>query len=105
MADFRVVCTEQVPANEPKDHAHIVAVGVGDDPEKAAERMTLDQVIARIDAGDRFYTRGVTTGRVAWIEKVPCPTCRRVWIIRTQADAVWDNNLDGGVRRCRSFGT
>ena len=31
MATYRIICTNQEPANKPPQHAHIVAVGVGID--------------------------------------------------------------------------
>ena len=56
--DYRIVCTEQEPAQNPPKHAHIVAVGTGSDPNSATSRFTLTQVIQMMDTGDRFYTRG-----------------------------------------------
>jgi hypothetical protein len=57
-------------------------------------------VLKAIDAGDLFYTIGLTSGKVAQIEKIVCPSCRRVYVIRSTPDAVKDNNLDS-LRRCR----
>lgn len=103
MADYRIVCTVQEPADQPPTHAHIVAVGTGTDPAQAAKRWTLDEVLTAMDRGDRFYTQGERTGRVALVEKYVCARCRRTYI-RSNPDAVADNNLDG-LRPCRSFGT
>ena len=98
MADYRIVCTEQEPAGAPPKHAHIVAVGTGDDPNRAAQRLTTDQVIAMMNRGDRFYTKGERSGRVAFVIQVQCTPCRRT-IIKSAPDAVEDNNLDS-LRYC-----
>jgi hypothetical protein len=90
---YRIVCTEQQPINRPFNHAHIVAVGVGSDPGAASERLTLGQVLAKIDAGHSFYTQGPRTGKIAHVEAVYCPPCEHR-IIRSHRDAVLDNNLD-----------
>ena len=96
--NFQIVCTEQVPAQNPPKHAHIVAVGVGDDPNRANKRLSLNTVIQMMDDGDRFYTRGQKTGRIAWVEKYICTSCRK-YHIRSAPDATTDNNLDS-LRYC-----
>lgn len=101
MAEYRIVCTTQVPVYEPTTHAHIVAVGTGDDPKTYSKYWTLDQILSAIDSGHVFYTRGETSGKVALVEKIVCPSCRRVYIIRSKADAVKDNNLDS-LPRCQT---
>ena len=98
MADYRIVCTEQEPAGAPPKHAHIVAVGVGNDPNRAAQRLTTEQVIAMMDRGDRFFTKGDRSGRIAFVVKVYCTQCGRT-IIKSAPDAVLDNNLDS-LRYC-----
>lgn len=98
MTTYRIVCTNQEPATEPPQHAHIVAVGIGDDPNRATQRLTLAEVIQMIDRGDQFYTQGVQSGKVAKVEKYACQYCRR-YHIRSAADAVKDNNLDN-LRIC-----
>jgi hypothetical protein len=98
VATYRIVCTEQVPVNEPNRRAHIVAVGTGTDPTRYTRRWSLDEVLTAMDRGDRFYTQGVQSGKVANVEKYVCQNCRRVFI-RSTADAVADNNLDN-LRRC-----
>ena len=98
MAYYRIVCTEQEPAYLPTTHAHIVAVGTGDDPDRATQRWTLDQVLAAMDRGEVFYTRGKSSGAVALVEKYVCSRCHRTYI-RSTPDAVADNNLDN-LRRC-----
>ena len=98
MADYRIVCTDQEPFYQPTTHAHIVAVGTGTDPNKADQRWTLDEVLNAMDRGDRFYTVGVGSGKVALVEKYTCTSCWRTHI-RSSPDAVTDNNLDS-LRRC-----
>ena len=98
MADHRVVCTEQVPASAHPRNAKIVAVGTGTDPGKASKRWTVAKVVGAIDQGHRFYTQGKASGKIALVEKYWCGACA-VWHIRTNADAVLDNNLDS-LRTC-----
>ena len=99
--DYRIVCTEQEPAQNPPQYAHIVAVGIGKNPDKADRRLTLNQVIQMMDNGDRFFTQGLQTGKVAWVEKYLCSYCKR-YHIRSSPDATTDNNLDS-LRYCRSW--
>lgn len=93
MANFRIICTTQLPANKPPQHAHIVSVGVGTEPTKYTSKFTLVEVINSINAGNTFYTQGATTGKVARVEKYLCSYCNQ-WHIKSAADAVRDNNLD-----------
>ena len=101
MAQYRIVCTTQVPVYEPTTHAHIVAVGTGDDPDQYSKYWTLDEVLQAIDAGHTFYTKGETSGKTALVEKLLCPSCRGTYTIRSKPDAVKDNNLDS-LRTCRA---
>src|SRR5260221_14252477 len=101
MSRYRIVCTEREPVTEPTTHAHIVAVGTGTDTDKADKRWTLNEVLTAIDRGDVFYTEGVTSGKIALVEKYVCSLCQRTWI-RSTPDAVKDNNLDS-LRRCRTW--
>jgi hypothetical protein len=96
--NYRIVCTEQEPVSAPPKHAHIVAVGVGTNPETATERLTFIQVIQMIEAGSIFYTQGVQTGKVARVEKYWCNHCGR-YHIRSSPDATTENNLDN-LRYC-----
>jgi hypothetical protein len=96
---YRIVCTDQEPVYQPTTHAHIVSVGLGDNPDKASDKKTLAEVIAAIDRGDTFYTQGKSSGKVAIVRVVGCERCGRR-IIRSAADAVQDNNLDY-LRRCQ----
>jgi hypothetical protein len=102
MASYRIVCTDQEPFDQPKHHAHIVSVGTGDDPDKAGDKLTLAQVLTKLDAGDTFYTVGTRTGKRAEVLATYCSVCAtRRRIIKSSPDATTDNNLDGGIRRCR----
>ncbi len=94
----RIVCTEQEPVFRPPQHAHIVAVGIGNDPGSASERLTLAEVLQQIASGVIFYTIGATSGKTAYVEPFRCTWCGRVFI-RSRADSVKDNNLDS-LRYC-----
>jgi hypothetical protein len=94
---YHIVCTDQEPVYLPTTHAHIVAVGTGNNG-AANIRWTLDQVLVAMDRGDVFYTQSPTTGKVAYVHKYQCADCRRTYI-RSTPDAVYDNNLDN-LRRC-----
>lgn len=91
MAEHRVVCTCQVPATNPPRHGHIVSVGTGPTADYYAKKWTVDEVWSAIDRGDRFYTIGKHSGKKAYVEKFTC--CHRR-TLRSEADAVADNNLD-----------
>ncbi len=98
MATYRITCTQQVPVTEPTTHAHIVAVGTGLTAQSYSRRWTLNEVLAAMDRGDVFYTTGEQSGRTAYVEKYVCTLCRRTYI-RSNPDAVKDNNLDS-LPRC-----
>jgi hypothetical protein len=93
MASYRIVCTTQEPANKPPQHAHIVAVGVGNEPTHYTQKFSLADVIRMIMLGDKFYTQGATSGKIAQVERYVCSYCNQ-WHIRSTPDAVADNNLD-----------
>ncbi len=94
---LRVVCVEHAPANA---HEHIVAVGTGDNPNKADSRWTVSDVIRAIDSGTHeFYTMSPATGKAASVIVVSCGRCGRR-IIRSSPDSVEDNNLEN-LRACR----
>jgi hypothetical protein len=93
MASYRVICTNQEPASQPPQHAHIVSIGVGNTTDHYNQRFSLQEVIKMIDRGDQFYTVGQQSGKTARVEKFVCSHCRQ-YHIRSSADAVHDNNLD-----------
>jgi hypothetical protein len=98
MATYRIVCTDQEPSGHSDQHAHTVAVGVGDDPDTAQRKWALDEVLRAIDRGDVFYTKGANTGKLAIVVRYTCAPCRR-FDIRSAADRVPDNDLNR-IRRC-----
>jgi hypothetical protein len=98
MARHRIVCTLQEPANNPPHSAHIVSVGIGDDPNRASSRQTVSEVIAAMNRGEVYYTRGLTSGKEARVLPHSCPSCKRQ-TLRSAPDAVKDNNLDN-LRYC-----
>jgi hypothetical protein len=95
MADYRIICTRQEPASLPNDRAHIVAVGttVTNDASRYSRFWQLNEVLAAIDVGHTFHTLGLTSGKRAEVRKYNCPFCTRTHI-RSNPDAVTDNNLD-----------
>ena len=95
---YRIVCTNQEPFGVNHDHAHIVAVGTGTDPSRAAQRWPLEQVLIAMGNGHTFYTQGASSGRVAAVMPFRCTPCGRTFI-RSAPDAVYDNNLDN-LRVC-----
>jgi len=97
MASNRIVCTEQEPAGASHDTAHIVSVGLGDDPNAADARMEVEEVRAEIDRGRTFYTQSEKTGKTAEVDKYEC-SCG-YGTIRTKPDDRIDNNLDD-LRAC-----
>jgi hypothetical protein len=100
MTDYKIVCTDQEPINQPTTHAHIVAVGIDTDIDGYADdKQTKDEVIKNINSGlYRYYTVGPKTGKVAFVEVAYCVFCKGE-IIRSKPDATTDNNLDS-LRRC-----
>ncbi len=99
MTTYRIICTEQEPADQARTHAHIVTVGTGANPDHAEQRWTLEQVLTALDQGDSFYTEGLQSGMRATVQKYVCTRCKRT-SIRSSPDAVVDNNLDS-LRRCQ----
>lgn len=100
MASNRIVCTEQEPSSSSHDAAHIVAVGMGDDPDGADNRLEVDEVRSGIDRGRTFYTKSEQTGKTAEVEKYDCSCGYET--IRTKPDDRIDNNLDD-LRECRGW--
>lgn len=95
------MCTRQEPLDKPHDAAHIVSVGIGNDPKKAEQKLSLEDVLKAIDRGNSFYTKSPSTGKEAEVKKHDCGTCKTT-TIRSTSDSVIDNNLDN-LRRCGDF--
>jgi hypothetical protein len=87
------VCDNQMPVYLPKQHAHVVEVGIGTSPTQWTQILSLATVLGMMDRGETFYTVSVNTGKIARILAVNCANCGHR-IIRSSADAVSDNNLD-----------
>lgn len=98
MVSHRIVCTNQEPAGAPHDAAHITAVGIGDDPNGADRRLTVQEVRSKLDDGVTFYTKSEATGKTAEVEKYDCSCGYET--IRTKPDDRIDNNLDD-LRKCQ----
>jgi hypothetical protein len=90
MRTNRIVC---VKSEHP--HRHIVSVGIGDSAGTPMITKSVDAVRRDIDAGDVFETYSPSTGKLAKVKKDSCGKegCQ-VNTIRSNADAVADNNLD-----------
>ena len=101
MATYRIVCTDRRPSPHPTHHPHIVAVGTvrtGSDSAKATKKWSLDKVLAAMDEGDRFYTKGERSQEVAEVGTYRCVPCGRTYI-RSAPDTATDDNLDN-LRPC-----
>ena len=99
MVEYRIVCTTQEPEGRSHDAAHIVLVGVGDNPDHAQQLLALKDVFKRMVEGHSFYTKSPSAGTKADVHQYNCKTCNKT-TIRSSADAVLDNNLDS-LRSCR----
>lgn len=81
--------------NKAHAHRHIISVGTGTTREHWSRMWTVEEVIAAIRSGDRFYTVSPSTGKTADVRAMACNigACL-VMTLRSHADAVSDNNLD-----------
>src|SRR5215203_2570442 len=93
MARYRIICTNQEPSNVSNDRAHIVVVGTVSSTSTNVKFWLLKEVPAAMDNGDTFYTLGEQSRKTAEVEKYKCGNCLETHI-RSDADAVKDNNLD-----------
>lgn len=94
MATLRVVCITKHPTHHDRYH-RITHVGVGDDPQKASQKLDVDTVIRNIksSAGDRYYVRGTDGSRASVIVR-RCPHCVNGHdVIATTADNTKKDNL------------
>ena len=100
MTDYKIVCTDQEPIDQPTTHAHITAVGIDSNNDgRAEDRHMKSTVISNIrNNGDRYYTVGLQTGITAYVGVISCNLCGYE-IIKSTPDATADNNLDY-LRRC-----
>lgn len=93
MAEYRIICTTQMPPQVPNDRAHIVAVGTGSSASTYDRYWSLSDVLAAMDSGNTFYTFGETSQRKTFVGPYICGLCSERHI-RSTPDAVTDNNLD-----------
>lgn len=90
MRDYRIVCVKTKYYEDCK-HEHILAVGTGPDLGAADRRWEVEEVRKEIKKGRRFYTVSPSTQAEANVRRF---TCCKVPTIRSEDDAVKDNNLD-----------
>jgi hypothetical protein len=96
--EHRIVCTTQKPADQDHEHAHIVSVGIDTDNDGVAnKKMTLSDVLQKINQNDKFYTIGENSKKKIFVQTIYC--CNKKYI-RTKPDNYKDNNLDN-LRRCQ----
>jgi hypothetical protein len=90
MADYQILCV-----NTERPHRHIVSVGTGPAEGPVDQTWTVKGVRKALKNGDRFYTMGPKSHKTADVRRCRCrePGCE-VKTIRSENDAVRDNNLD-----------
>jgi hypothetical protein len=93
MGNYRIVCDNQSPIDAPKQHSHVVEVGIGTTPRQWSRILSLATVLAMVDRGDTFYTVSSSSGKTARVLPVNCTVCGHR-VIRSTADKSADNNLD-----------
>ena len=93
MAQYRVVCTIQIPPDRPNDRAHIVRAGTGTTTTHYDLLGDVAEVTIAIRNGLPFYTQGTQSGKIALAEVVGCSIYGHSYL-RSSPDAVPDNNLD-----------
>jgi hypothetical protein len=86
MAEFEVTCINKPHHQSP--HEHITHIG----NVAAAWRLTRESAIARIDAGEQYYTVDKTTGRKVYIGVVRNDGTKAPYL-KTHADGKWKDNL------------
>ena len=76
-------------------HRHIVSFGIGGTAAAPRQTLTVEEIRDAIAAGESFYTYSPSAQKVAFVHRTTCevPGCK-VETIRSNGDAVADNNLD-----------
>ena len=76
-------------------HRHIVSFGIGGTAAAPRQTLTVEEIRDAIAAGESFYTYSPSAQKVAFVHRANCevPGCK-VETIRSNGDAVADNNLD-----------
>lgn len=90
----RIVCIVKRPTHHDRHH-HITEVGIGNEANKAGERLTTEEVIRQLEqpTGDRYYVVGVHGPESEVIHK-DCPVCGPLHqIITTTPDHTKTDNL------------
>lgn len=85
MAEHRIICTNV--------HPHITSVGTGSKTAGYEKKWSVNEVVAAIKRGDRFYTKDDKTGKVAPVEAFVCDSCNG-YVLRTKGDNTKANNLE-----------
>ena len=106
----RIVCIVKKPTHHDRHH-HITEIGVGHEPDKAVERLPVEEVIRQLkkSAGDRFFVIG-THGSESEVIYRDCPVCGPPHqIITTSPDHTKTDNLlnlrDCSKDECRIGGS
>lgn len=99
MIDHRIICVIEESVADPILHTHIVGVGTGPETERLERRWTVNEVIHAVAAGERFYTQGAASKKMAEIEISECPHCKKA-TPKSGNGVTTDNDIDS-LRRCR----
>jgi hypothetical protein len=90
VTNYRVLC---VVLKYPSEHRHILEVGTGNDPDKAATtRWTVAQVLASMLQQNTFFTQAPGSVEPAWVYPDTCECGRPT--IRTRPNDTTEDNLD-----------
>jgi hypothetical protein len=84
MSSYKITCVTKSTRTW-AGHQHIVSVGI------TGERYSVATIYRLMDQGHRFYTVSPSTGGTALVRKYHC--CG-LDTLRSDPDAVYDNNLD-----------
>ena len=93
----RIVCVtrERTHRHVANAHRHILSVGIGGTADAPRGTLTVKQIRDAIAAGESFYTYSSSQQKVTFVHSATCEVrgCR-FETIRSDTDAVADNNLD-----------
>lgn len=97
MANYEIVCRIMSDSTTEPKHKHIKTVGylVG----TATTQKPVADIRKMIDAGDTFFTKSPSTGKIAKVGKYTCEKCNKYDSIRSTGDVVQDNNVDN-LKNC-----
>jgi hypothetical protein len=89
---YRIVCVTKSTHRSPSGaiHGHLLDVGIGDD-RGWTERLSVASVRSYLRLGYSFFTVSPSTGATALVKPYDC--CG-IATLRSENDAVTDNNLD-----------